>query len=456
MGSNITSVPTSAIQTNLGITSDNNYGPKTTAAVQQFQTANNLKADGIFGPKTLEAYDNKFNGGSSIVSTNDVHTQATADSAALDAALGRYDANYTAPVTDANGKVTPGTTSASSTETDPANPTDPTIAPVTKDPILSDTISGTSADPVIQNLDQIAATSNSSAKALIGNIKNTLQSNINDTNAQYNNYKAGLKLLGIETNSAEVTPDILASQINQASSDQMSKINTLQTAEVKALSDAELARENGDYKTLNEKMTYIKDIQNQKATALKDYQTGIANQNKEIKTQGDAQAKSIALDVYTSMQTLDPADQEKFLLGISNKLNIPLTSLVPALGPAKTTYDKAQAADVLTPAEDKELQVPYGTTKEQAAKLHITPKATTKASASTDAKPFKFTNTDTGKLADVGLTPSDLTKLETDISKYGADKVLANSKSGLTAAQTALITKILNRSKTTSTTPQAP
>lgn len=52
-GSNITQKSTADIQKSLRIKSDGVYGPKTTAAVKAYQTANGLVSDGIVGPKTL-------------------------------------------------------------------------------------------------------------------------------------------------------------------------------------------------------------------------------------------------------------------------------------------------------------------------------------------------------------------------------------------------------------------
>jgi len=59
-GRNITAIPTADIQRNLGITSDGDYGPQTTAAVKAFQQQNGLTADGIFGPQTMAAYNAKY------------------------------------------------------------------------------------------------------------------------------------------------------------------------------------------------------------------------------------------------------------------------------------------------------------------------------------------------------------------------------------------------------------
>lgn len=60
VGKNLTSVSTKEIQTllnkvgNYNLVVDGDYGAKTTAAVKDFQTKNNLEVDGIVGNMTLQ------------------------------------------------------------------------------------------------------------------------------------------------------------------------------------------------------------------------------------------------------------------------------------------------------------------------------------------------------------------------------------------------------------------
>lgn len=391
-GSNISTTPTSAIQTALGggLKVDNQYGPKTTAAVQQFQTANGLKVDGIFGPKTQAVFNSKYpNAGTTPPASNLITTSGPAqstfnqNSSDLSAALAKYGAP--APTYDS----TTGALNGPTKTEDPNNPSP------TPDPILSDTTSGTSDDPYIQQLDAMSARSDTATQALINNIKSIKSRQSNAVDAQYNNYKSGLQLLGIQTNAASVTPDLLMSHINQAESEHQDKLATLDNEEIKALSDAQTAKDNNDFKTLNEKMTYLKQIRTEKTTALKNYQDALTTQAKNTQTQGDATAKVIAPDIYTTLQGLDPADQEPFLVSLSQKFNIPLNSLVTALVGQKGIQDKADlktaTADetVLTPTEAKALGVPYGTTRGEAAKLGITPKTAAKSKTVSSAAQLK-------------------------------------------------------------------
>jgi peptidoglycan hydrolase-like protein with peptidoglycan-binding domain len=54
------------LQTNLGITADGSFGPKTKAAVMAFQSAHSLVADGVFGPMSRAAWMNAGPGSSTL------------------------------------------------------------------------------------------------------------------------------------------------------------------------------------------------------------------------------------------------------------------------------------------------------------------------------------------------------------------------------------------------------
>lgn len=365
-GKNITKVATSDIQKNLGggLAIDNKYGPKTTAAVQNFQTQNGLKADGIFGPLTQAAYDKKFPASNLITTSGSSRSDYAENTSKLDAALKGYNAPLTAV----------------------GSYTDPNISQPEKPDALNDTTSGSPSDPILQQLDALSTRANDSTKMMIENIKATKQRQAQKVDSQYNSYKGGLQLLGIQTNEAQVTPDLLMSHINEAETKHLSKLKELDDAETTALMDAENARADNDFKTLSTKMDYIKQIKNEKAQALKDYNDTISNAEEKATKQGDAVSKVIAPDIYETLQTLDPKDQEAFLVSIAKKFNIPLLSLSTSLVDAKEKYEakkekddaaqakKDEAANkLLSPTEAATLGVPYGTTEAQAAKLGITP-----------------------------------------------------------------------------------
>lgn len=451
MGSNITSTPTATIQKSLGVAADNNYGQQTTAAVKAFQTANGLTADGVFGPQTLAAYNTKY---SPDAASNLITTSAPAqstflkNSTALTSILGAYGASqygpnggaYGAPVTDATGKTVGAAQFDPNTGKPLTPPTSTTPTPPTSDPTL-----GTTADPFIRQLDTMSATSNASTKLLINNIKASEFTQANSLTKQSEDYQKGLQLLGIQSGSAEGTPDLLMGHVQQAKIDLQDKIKGLVSEETKAISDAETAKENQDFQLLDKKMTYLKQIQTDKAQALKDYYTNVTASN----TQAASTAKTVAADVYSSLGTLDDADKQAFINAIALKFNIPAGTLVSALAAYQTTQNKNNVADLLSPTEAASLGVPYGTTKTQAATKGIVPKKGTSTTTDpTKAKPYKFTNTSVGQLANTGLTPDDITKLQEDIAAHGVQDVISNPKSGLTQEQKDLITKIVSPKKT--------
>lgn len=312
-GKNITQIPTTQIQTNLGIKSDNIYGPQTTSAVKTFQTANGLLADGIFGPKTQAIYNTKYGTGGSIVSTTDIHNAAKTDSSALTSAL-----NMNNLPSGTNPTTTDPITGAVTTGANPA-PVTPGAAPVV------------TPDPYMDQLNAMSARSNASTKMLISNIVAQKTNQANTINKQFENYTRGLQLLGIQQNSAQSSPDLLMGHIQDTENQHMEKINALNSEEAKALMDAENARADNNFKLLQESMAHYKDVQTAKATALKEYNDALTNQPKV--------AAIAAHDIYATMNTLDDADKETFLIAVAKKFNLPLASLTTALVDEKKLQD---------------------------------------------------------------------------------------------------------------------
>ena len=320
IGQNTTSIPTATIQTNLGIKSDNNYGPQTTAAVKAFQSANGLVPDGVFGPKTQAVYSSKYGTGNSIVSTGDIHNQAKIDSAALTSAL-----NMNNLPSSSNPLLKPTNDSAlNNTNIDPiTGAVVPGSTPVTAN--------NPTADPFIDQLNQMSDRSNTSTKMLISNIVANKQNQEQAINKQFDNYKKGLQLLGIQSGAAESSPDLLMGHIQDVENQHMDKINALNSEEAKSLMDAENARADNNFKLFNESMTRYKEIQTAKSQALKDYNDALTNQPKV--------ASIAAHDIYATMNTLDDADKEKFLQAVATKFNLPLASLTTALVDEKKKQD---------------------------------------------------------------------------------------------------------------------
>lgn len=254
-------------------------------------------------------------------------------------------------------------------------PTNPT-APITPNTGTDTTTTPDASDPYVQTLNQISSNSNASTQMLVNSILTAKTQQSNAADKQYTAYKQGLQLLGIEHNAAQSTPDLLAGQVNAAEDEHQQKLQTIQSNTAKALATAQTAQENNDFKTLNAQMAYVKELNTEKVQALKDYQTSLTTQPKI--------AADVAHNVYTTMQTLDPADQEAFIQQVSQQYGLPLGTLVTALTDeqakvttaatkATTAQATADAKTVLSPAEAKTLGVPYGTTTAEAQKMGIVP-----------------------------------------------------------------------------------
>ena len=243
-------------------------------------------------------------------------TQTAQASSDLSAALAKLGGQSTQanPTPDANG-------GGSSTTTDPN--VDPTTG-------LSN------SDPIISGLNTLSANSDAATKSLIASTIASYQTQRNAVTQQGENYKRGLQQLGLETGAAEATPDLLSGHIIQAGNDELTKINDLQAKESKALIDAQNAKATGDFKNLQAKMAYVKQVQTDKANAIK-------NMYDSITTAKTASADE-ASAVYSTMQTLNPDDQVTYLTAVAKKYGLPLDQLTAQVAAIKTAQDKAALA----------------------------------------------------------------------------------------------------------------
>ncbi len=175
-----------------------------------------------------------------------------------------------------------------------------------------------SNDPFMTSLDELSANQDAATKSLIASTKASYQNQVNATTKQFENYKAGLQQLGVQTGAAEATPDLLAGHIQQAGADELDKIRTLDVDLKKALSDATLAKANNDFKTVSEKMNHARQLQSDKVAAIKNAYDTISNAGKQVVTDSPA--------LYQSFKTLNPDDAHNFIMAIADKYKIsPLT-----------------------------------------------------------------------------------------------------------------------------------
>ncbi len=261
-------------------------------------------------------------------------------------------------------------------------------------------------------LDKLATTGDEATKALISSIQAGRMNQKNSIDTQYNNYKSGLQLLGIQHNEAQATPDLLQGHIQQAENEHQAKITSLDIETNKALMDANKAKTEGNLAVLKEKMAYVKQLKDEKNNYLKN----IADQMTAQKSIAESQAGQY----YDAMEKLNPKDKEAFLLALAKKNNLPVGSLVQALTLEKERRDKV----ALDTADKKSL---------------IASRNQSTANANTTA--IKFGQPDIQALTLSGIPPSEIKNLETAINQFGIDKVLSNKN--LNDAQRAAIKKVL-------------
>ncbi len=205
-------------------------------------------------------------------------------------------------------------------------------------------VEGTNNDPIMQHFATLQSNSDAASKSLIASTQALYQNQMNKVNQQYENYKGGLQQLGIEHNEAQFTPDLLAGHIQQAATEQLDKIHGLQAEESKTLIDAQKAKEEGDFRTLQSKMDYLKQIKADKANAIKTMYDNISAVDKVAGIE--------AHDIYDTLQGLDKNSQEAFIHAVATKFKIPPASLVAALTDEQT---KRKDADLTTKQKEATL-----------------------------------------------------------------------------------------------------
>lgn len=249
-----------------------------------------LVVDNKYGPLTLAATKSP-----AIIGTNDIHKAGAKNSSDLNALIASYDVNNTLN-TPAN---------------DPNNPN--------------------YSDATTMSLSNLAKTSDVATQRLIANVEAQRQRNANKIDTQYENYKNGMKLLGIQHNDAQFTPDLLQGHIQQAENEHVQKIQDIDAELNKAIADATDAQTSNNFKILQEKMDYI----NKLKTAKKDEISNMYNTLSAQTKSSDIQAHQI----YNTLQTLSPTDQETFIHTIAKRFNLPIGTLVQSLADEKSNRE---------------------------------------------------------------------------------------------------------------------
>ncbi len=188
-------------------------------------------------------------------------------------------------------------------------------------------------DPYIAALSGLAASSDKSAQILIKNIQANKQRQSNSLEKNFQSYKGGLQLLGIQTNAAQATPDLLAGHIQEAELAHHDKLAELDSQMATALAEADQARTEKNFSLLKEKMDYIKTLKNNQVNELKALNETLTATQKNAEIQ--------AHEIYDSLNTLEDIDKEQFIQAVAKKYKIPVTTLVQALADEKAKRDTA-------------------------------------------------------------------------------------------------------------------
>lgn len=213
------------------------------------------------------------------------------------------------------------------------------------------------SDAYTQMLDRTTADSDQATKNLAATIQAQRQQNMNALAQNYTNYESGQKLLGIQNNEAQTTPDLLASHITDIENDHINKMNDIDAETNKALMDAQTARDSNDLATFKDKMDYVNTLRSQKQQALQDMytqQNDLRDYNEKVREfnvqHADSQAILAATQAavpITAAGTPDATAQAAFLAKLSPQQQVQVKglanySLNPEDFPQRTTTGSGQ------------------------------------------------------------------------------------------------------------------
>lgn len=273
------------------------------------QNANNpsyvpLKEDGLYGPKTQAA----ANPNNLVTTSSSARADMMKNSTELNNFLANFNVGGTNAPTSENGATPTATT-----------------------------------DPNLAILDRMSANSDQATKSMIATIQANKARQENALNKQYEDYKGGLQLLGIQHNEAQSSPELLRGHIQQAENQHLDKLHEIEATTSKTLMDAKTAQLNNDYKTLQEKNTYLKQLQKEKQTTLKNYYDSMTQQPKI--------AGEVAHSIYNEIMKLGDEDKQAAIQAIAKQFNLPLGTLVTALSDehGKSQLQTAKITKAITP-----------------------------------------------------------------------------------------------------------
>ncbi len=177
-------------------------------------------------------------------------------------------------------------------------------------------------------LGRISSRSDPATKALISSIQASKMRQQNAVNKQYENYKGGLQLLGIQHNDAQSSPELLAGHIQEAETQHQDKLSEIESEMTKALLDAQEAKDSKDRQKLDDSISYWKQLKADQAEELKKYQDTILNSGKLAEAQIDP---NTATAIYKQLKNLAPEDQQAFIEAMAKQFGLHPSAVVSSL-----------------------------------------------------------------------------------------------------------------------------
>lgn len=120
----------------------------------------------------------------------------------------------------------------------------------------------------LATLDQMSARMDASSRALVSSIKSTYSQRESQMADIYNRQQKGMETAGIRSGSAQNTPVLFDQAISQLEKAEQQKLVELDQKEILALSEANQSMQDKNWKMLNEKAKYIKEVRAAKQKAL--------------------------------------------------------------------------------------------------------------------------------------------------------------------------------------------
>lgn len=205
-----------------------------------------------------------------------------------------------------------------------------------------------------QQLNDIGTRSSAAMKNLISGISSDYASRKAEEVDSNDRYMKGLQLLGIQTGTAQYLPYQQAGTLRQAEIEGHKQLGKLDAEERSALAEAEKARNDEDYKLLNDKMNLYKDLQERKRTIVSDLYT--QSKNRQDLQKGEIElAGQYAPALYEEYDKLPDDQKELYIIEAAKQLKVSPMSLVNAMATEKERLqDRAlETANTLSLINDR-------------------------------------------------------------------------------------------------------